>query len=108
MGTYRALGRTLCRLGAVLAAKLSLLGCVSPMLVKLVFAGADCVGCSTGTLMPLAALAMSWVSLSPTTSLLVNFDLQNNILAMGLVMAIVGTAHLLIPIAGTSENKQQS
>ena len=80
-----------------------LLGCVSPMLVKLVFAGADRVGRSTGTLYAIGSFGNVMGILATDYILLVNFDLQNNILAMGVVMAAVGTAHLLIPIAGTSE-----
>lgn len=80
-----------------------LLGCVSPMLVKLVFAGADRVGRSTGTLYAVGSFGNVVGILVSDYVLLVNFDLNNNILGLGVAMGIVGTLHLLIPIAGTSE-----
>ena len=73
------------------------------MLVKLVFAGADRVGRSTGTLYAIGSFGNVMGILVTDYVLLVNFDLRDNIFAMGIVMAIVGILHLLIPIAGTSE-----
>lgn len=82
-----------------------LLGCISPMLVKLVFVGSEHVGRSTGTLYAVGSFGNVVGILASDFILLVHFDLNHSILGMGVVMGILGAAHLLIPIAGTSEKK---
>ncbi|TVR44447.1 MAG: hypothetical protein EA402_07160 [Planctomycetota bacterium] len=82
-----------------------LLGCISPMLVKLVFVGAERVGRSTGTLYAVGSFGNVMGILATDYILLVSFDLNPNIQGMGIVMGLLGIAHLLIPIAGTSERK---
>lgn len=80
-----------------------LLGCVSPMLVKLVFMGAERVGRSTGTLYAVGSFGNVMGILVSDFVLLVHFDLNHSIIGMGIAMGVMGTLHLLIPVAGTSE-----
>ncbi len=73
-----------------------LLGSVSPMLVKLVFTSATHVGRTTGTLYAVGSLGNVLGILITDYFLLEDFELSTNLLAMGLVLGILGVAHLFL------------
>ncbi|MDA3959407.1 MAG: fused MFS/spermidine synthase [Planctomycetota bacterium] len=75
-----------------------LLGCVSPMLVKLVFIGADQVGRTTGTLYAISAFGNVVGILATDYILLEAFHLNTSTIAMGVVLAITGVLHILITL----------
>lgn len=92
--------------GGVLMAAMTLfivpsliLGCVSPMLVKLVFISGAKVGTTTGTLYAIGSFGNVLGILVTDYVLLVTFNLNNNIYGMGVVLVLVGIAHLAIPIS---------
>lgn len=72
-----------------------LLGCVSPMLVKLVFTAAERVGRTTGTLYAVSACGNVFGILVTDYLLLAAFSLNANTLGMGLVLGLTGLAHVL-------------
>jgi MFS family permease len=75
-----------------------LLGCVSPMLVKLVFVSGDQVGRTTGTLYAIGSFGNVVGILVSDYVLLATFDLNHNILAMGIALCGTGITHLLIQV----------
>lgn len=75
-----------------------LLGCVSPILVKLAFLGADQVGRTTGTLYAISACGNVAGILVTDYIFLEAFHLNHSTLGMGIVLAITGLLHVLIPI----------
>jgi predicted membrane-bound spermidine synthase len=79
-----------------------LLGAVSPILVKLVFVDADRVGRTTGTLYAIGSFGNVIGILISNYVLLEYVDLNHNILAQGIVLAILGVLHLAkkIPASG--------
>jgi hypothetical protein len=76
-----------------------LLGMVSPILVKLVFVGAERVGRTTGTLYAVGSFGNVLGILISNYVLLEHVDLNHNILVMGVVMGVLGAAHLAKRIA---------
>lgn len=75
-----------------------LLGSVSPMLVKLVFTNAAHVGRTTGTLYAIGSLGNVLGILVTDYVLLEQFELTTNLLAMGVVLAVLGTLHLFLRV----------
>jgi len=73
-----------------------LLGCVSPMLVKLVFLDADRVGRTTGTLYAVGSVGNVVGILVTDYVLLVTFEINHTILGMGTILAAFGLGHVLI------------
>ncbi len=98
-----ALGETVhqARWGVLLAATLLflvpslLLGAVSPILVKLVFVGAERVGRTTGTLYAVGSFGNVLGILISDYVLMERVDLRINLYAMGLVLGLLGLAHLI-------------
>lgn len=92
------------RWGVLLAALLLflppslLLGAVSPILVKLVFTNAEHVGRTTGTLYAIGSFGNVIGILVSDYVLLSLFTLNANIYGMGLVLVVVGIAHLACSI----------
>ena len=88
------------RWGVLLAALLLylppslLLGAVSPILVKLVFTNAEHVGRTTGTLYAIGSFGNVIGILVSDYVLLSLFTLNTNIYAMGIVLVVLGIAHL--------------
>ncbi len=95
------------RWGVLLAAMLLfllpslLLGMVSPILVKLVFTGADKVGSTTGTLYAIGSVGNVLGILVSDYVLLAYVSLNTNILVMGAVLCVLGLLHLLKPMHAT-------
>lgn len=85
-----------------------LLGCITPMLVKLVFVGAAKVGRTTGTLYAISSVGNVLGILVTNYFLLELATLNANTWAMGLVLAALGTAHLLLPLSGSSEQSVEA
>ncbi|MBA3936939.1 MAG: fused MFS/spermidine synthase [Planctomycetes bacterium] len=79
-----------------------LLGTVSPILVKLVFTGADKVGSTTGMLYAVGSIGNVLGILVADYVLLKYVGLNANIFSMGVILGVLGVAHLLITIAATS------
>ena len=75
-----------------------LLGFVSPMLVKLVFVGAERVGRTTGTLYAVSAFGNVMGILFTDYVLLWAFHLNTSTIGMGVVLALTGVAHVLITL----------
>jgi len=73
-----------------------LLGMVSPILVKLVFVSAARVGRTTGTLYAVGSFGNVIGILVSNYVLLQYVDLNHNIWAMGLVLGVLGAAHLFV------------
>lgn len=71
-----------------------LLGCVSPMLVKLAFTTSAKVGRAAGTLFAVGNVGSVLGVLVADYVLLSLFNLNTSILAMGVVLALTGLAHL--------------
>jgi MFS family permease len=88
------------RWGVLLAALLLflppslLLGAVSPILVKLVFTNAEHVGRTTGTLYAIGSFGNVIGILVSDYVLLSLFTLNANIYGMGIVLVVLGIAHL--------------
>lgn len=76
-----------------------LLGAVSPLLVKLVFVSAERVGRTTGTLYAIGSIGNVLGILVSDYVLMKYFELNHNIYAMGILLGILGLAHLLKPLA---------
>ncbi len=79
-----------------------LLGTVSPILVKLVFVGAEKVGTTTGTLYAIGSVGNVLGILVSDYILLAYVSLNNNILWMGVVLCALGFIHLLRPVHATA------
>ena len=75
-----------------------LLGCVSPLLVRLVFVDAERVGRTTGTLYAIGSFGNVLGILVADYVLLKHFDLWQILLGMGVVLACTGLAHLFVPL----------
>ncbi|HEX3132159.1 MAG TPA: fused MFS/spermidine synthase [Planctomycetota bacterium] len=78
-----------------------LLGMVSPILVKLVFTGADKVGSTTGTLYAIGSIGNVLGILVSDYLLLAYVSLNTTILVMGAVLCVLGILHLAKPIHAT-------
>jgi len=74
---------------------LLLLGAVSPILVKLVFVDANRVGRTTGTLYAVGSFGNVIGILISNYVLLEKADLNHSIWAMGVVLGVLGLAHIL-------------
>ena len=89
-----------------------LLGCVSPMLVRLVFISGEQVGRTTGTLYAIGSFGNVLGILVTNYFLLAAFTLNGNCYGMGVALCLCGLGHLLIPIdaqqADTSSSAQQA
>ncbi|MHC5067011.1 MAG: fused MFS/spermidine synthase [Planctomycetota bacterium] len=85
-----------------------LLGCVSPMLVKLVFVNADHIGRTTGTLYAIGSFGNVVGILVTDYVLLSAFGLNANTIGMGVVLAITGLAHIFIPLRAADTPKSDS
>ncbi|MBA3683956.1 MAG: fused MFS/spermidine synthase [Planctomycetes bacterium] len=98
-----ALGETVhqARWGVLLAATLLflvpslLLGAISPILVKLVFVNAERVGRTTGTLYAVGSVGNVLGILVSDYVLMERVDLRTNLYAMGIVLGLLGLAHLV-------------
>jgi MFS family permease len=75
-----------------------LLGCVSPLLVRLVFVDAERVGRTTGTLYAIGSCGNVLGILVADYVLIKYFDIWQNMLGMGVVLSITGLAHLFVPV----------
>lgn len=75
-----------------------LLGGISPMIVRLIFASEREVGRVTGTLYAISSVGNVLGILVTNYALLALFELNHNTLAMGLILVITGLAHLFIKI----------
>ncbi|NRA37062.1 MAG: fused MFS/spermidine synthase [Planctomycetes bacterium] len=73
-----------------------LLGCISPMLVKLVFTTAAKVGRTTGTLYAIGSFGNVLGVLISTYVMLTNATLNSNMLGMGVILCLTGLAHIFI------------
>ncbi len=87
-----------------------LLGCVSPMLVKLVFTDAERIGRTTGTLYAIGSIGNVFGILVTTYVLIHLFELNTSMLGMGIILCLTGIAHIAknIPsqLATEEERKQ--
>jgi hypothetical protein len=72
-----------------------LLGAVSPVLVRLVFAGADRVGRTTGTLYAIGSIGNVLGVLVSDYALMKYFELNHNIFVMGIALCLLGLAHII-------------
>jgi len=72
-----------------------LLGCVSPMLIKLAFSGAHRVGETSGTVYAVGSFGNVLGVLVADYFLLAHFRLNDSILAMGCLLGIIGLGHLI-------------
>lgn len=72
-----------------------LLGMISPILVKLVFVSGELVGQTTGTLYAIGSFGNVLGILVSNYILLQYVDLNHNIFVMGIVLGILGVAHLV-------------
>ncbi len=75
-----------------------LLGCVSPMLVKLVFVSAERVGRTTGTLYAIGSIGNVFGILVANYVFLPLFPLNPTFIALGAVLMALGLAHVFLPI----------
>ena len=73
-----------------------LLGCVSPMLVKLVFTTAAKVGRTTGTLYAIGSFGNVLGILVTTYMLLTLFSLNGNMIGLGVILCLTGLAHIFV------------
>jgi MFS family permease len=71
-----------------------LLGCISPMLVKLVFTDAEKVGSTTGLLYAVGSVGNVLGILVSTYVMLWYLPLNTSMLGMGVVLCLTGIAHL--------------
>ena len=85
-----------------------LLGAVSPILVKLVFVGADRVGRTTGTLYAIGSFGNVVGILVSNYVLLQHVDLHHNIWAMGIVLGVLGTAHLFVRMQAKGQDAPEA
>ncbi len=76
-----------------------LLGMISPMLVKLVFVSAERVGTTTGTLYAIGSVGNVLGILVTDFVLLAYVEINPAIWAMGIVMALLGLAHIFVRIS---------
>ena len=101
------------RWGVLLAALLLfllpslLLGMVSPILVKLVFTGADKVGSTTGTLYAIGSIGNVLGILVSDYLLLAYVPINTTIIAMGVVLCALGILHLAKSIHATGHVTQK-
>ena len=75
-----------------------LLGCVSPLLVRLVFVDATRVGRTTGALYAIGSIGNVMGILIADYILLEHFDIWQILVGMGFVLAATGMAHLIVPL----------
>ncbi len=75
-----------------------LLGCVSPMLVKLVFVSAERVGRTTGTLYAIGSIGNVFGILVANYVFLPLFPLNPTFIALGAVLMALGLAHVFLPM----------
>lgn len=78
-----------------------LLGAVSPILVKLVFVSAERVGRTTGTLYAVGSFGNVLGILVTNYFLLQYLDINHNIFSQGIVLGLLGVAHLVKKIDAT-------
>ena len=78
-----------------------LLGCVSPMLVKLIFTTAHRVGRAAGTLFAIGNVGSVLGILVADYVLLTYFSLNTNVIGMGIVLALTGLVHLSTTLTAT-------
>jgi len=78
-----------------------LLGAVSPILVKLVFVSAERVGRTTGTLYAVGSFGNVLGILVTNYVLLQHLDINHNIFSQGVVLGLLGIAHLVKKIDAT-------
>jgi hypothetical protein len=110
MPFMEALGESIhtARWGVLLAALILylapslLLGTVSPILVKLVFTNAAHVGRTTGTLYAIGSLGNVLGVLIADYLLLVYFSLNANIFWMGVILCLLGLAHMAVRVQASS------
>ncbi len=79
-----------------------LLGCISPMLVKLVFVSADRVGRTTGTLYAIGSIGNVFGILAANYVLLPFFPLNPTLITMGVILLALGLAHLALRLRAAS------
>ena len=79
-----------------------LLGCVSPMLVKLVFVSAERVGRTTGTLYAVGSIGNVFGILVANYIFLPLFPLNPTFIALGAVLMALGLIHLFIRMESTA------
>ncbi len=79
-----------------------LLGCVSPILVRLAFNGAERVGRTTGTLYAVGSIGNVVGILVANYLLLAYVTLNANLWAMGVVLCLLGLAHLFVKMEAES------
>ena len=75
-----------------------LLGCVSPILVKLIFVSGEHVGRTTGTLYAISNVGSVLGILVADYVLLAFFYINTNMIALGLALLALGTFHLCYPM----------
>ncbi len=80
-----------------------LLGCVTPVLVKLAFVEAGRVGRTTGTLYAVGSFGNVMGVLATDYLFLATFDLNHTILGMGVVLGLVGLTHIVIAMPASLE-----
>jgi hypothetical protein len=73
-----------------------MLGCVSPMLVKLVFVDASRVGRTTGTLYAIGSVGNVLGILGANYVLMPFFNLNTTLLALGAILLALGLGHILV------------
>jgi predicted membrane-bound spermidine synthase len=81
-----------------------LLGCVSPMLVKLVFVSAERVGRTTGTLYAVGSIGNVLGILVANYVFLPLFPLNPTIIALGAVLVVIGLIHICIRVEAAPVN----
>lgn len=79
-----------------------LLGCVSPMLVKLVFVSAERVGRTTGTLYAVGSIGNVFGILVANYVFLPLFPLNPTFIALGAVLMALGLIHLFVRMETTT------
>ena len=105
-GFSQALGPTIhnARPGSLLAALVLfmppslLLGCVTPMLVKMLHSAGRKVGKATGTLIFVSNIGSVAGILVADYIMLVSFSLNTNVIGMGIILGGVGVCHLARPV----------
>ncbi len=75
-----------------------LLGCVSPMLVKLVFVSAERVGRSTGTLYAVGSVGNVLGILVANYLFLPLFPLNPTFIGLGIILLVLGIIHLVVRV----------
>ena len=79
-----------------------LLGCISPMLVKLVFVDAQRVGRTTGTLYAVGSVGNVLGILVANYVFLPRFPLNPTFIGLGTVLLVVGLAHIFFRMQATA------